>query len=296
MRAIGIPGHRASDQIMTRFVANHLGIPERESDITTKTASVQKTACGCDCKPGEKCASCECHKSASAHCPQCGGGLVAKGNMERCACGYAQATAAAKKTAEAVKKASETSVEEYYKKIYPDDYVSELAGSPDSGKAGEKVEYGHVSIDKPVGDVGVKATRVTAREVIAFGEEQKDVPQAGDCEVPDKKPTPPEEKPNGSVNEAGEAKMMGGESANSVGGPNDIPKGEKPNGPVNEAGEVKVPDLGVPKGAKRMLSREQIAVLCPECAEEMKRSGIKAVSAEFIAKQIAARAKQGGSK
>jgi hypothetical protein len=224
--------------------------------------------------------------------------MAVTGNMERCACGYAQATASAIKTAETKRKASETSVSEYYKKIYPDDYVSELTGTPDSGKGGEKVEYGHVDINKSVGDVGVKASRVTAREVLAFGEEQKDVPQAGDCEVKDSKPAPKSEKPNGSVNEAGDAKIQSGDSANSVGGPNDIPKGEKPNGKANEAGDVKVPDLGVPKGARRMLSREQIAALCPECAEEMKRSGIKSVSADFIAKTIAARAAEarGGKK
>lgn len=291
MRAIGIPGQRASDRIISSFVASTLGCPETdEQDTTTKTAAA-KTAESCDCGPGCKCA-CNCHGKEASHCPQCGGGMQVKGNMERCVCGYAQATHAAKTASDTKKKASETSVEEYYKKIYPDDYVSELTGDPDSGKAGEKVEYGTVPCDKPVGDVGVKASRVSVRDVVAFGEEQSDVPEAGKCEVPDKKPTPKSEAPNGAVNEAGDAHMMGGDSANSVGGPNDIPKGEKPNGKVNEAGDVKVPDLGVPKGAKKMLTREQVAAFCPECADEMKKSGIKAVSTEFIAKQIAARAKQ----
>jgi hypothetical protein len=284
MRAIGIPGQRASDRIISGFVARSLNIPETEAELT-------KTAAAEECPKGCKCAKCAA-KTAGTHCPQCGGGMQTKGNMERCACGYAQATHAAKTASETKKKASETSVAEYYKKIYPDDYVSELTGSPDSGKGGEKIEYGTVPCDKAVGDVGVKASRVSVRDILAFGEEQTDVPEAGKCEVPDKKPIPKSEKPNGAVNEAGDCHDMGGDSANSVGGPNDIPKGEKPNGPVNEAGEVKTPDLGVPKGAKKMLTRAQVAAFCPECAEEMKKSGIKAVSTEFIAKTIANRAKQ----
>jgi hypothetical protein len=287
MRAIGIPGQRVSDQIMTRFAAHTLGIPETETEQeTVKTAAKDG-----ECPPGCKCAKCA-SKTAGAHCPQCGGSMAVKGNMERCACGYAQATAAARKTAETKRRASETSVSEYYKKIYPDDYVTEMTGKPDSGKAGEKIEYGHVSPDKPVGDVGVHAARVTAREVLAFGEEQEGVPTAGECEVKDSKPAPKSEQPNGSAGEAGDAKMQGGESANSVGGPSDIPKGEKPNAAAGEAGDVKVPDLGVPKGAKGFISREVVAKFCPECADEMKRAGIKAISASFIAKTIAAKAKQ----
>ena len=323
MRAIGIPGQRHSDRLVQRFVAGKLGIPETDADLptppTTKTASTETPD----------------PKTAGTHCPECGGAMSVKGNMERCACGYACATAAAVKSVGRKKLASETSVKEYYSKIYPDDYVSELSGKPDSGKAGEKVEYGTVPLEKPVGDVGVgvKASRVTARDILGFGEEQGDVPPAGKTEVPDKKPTPPDEGPNKAVNEAGDAKMMGEESANSVGGPNDIPKGEKPNGPVNEAGEVKVPDLGVPSGKKgktvrgitcpkdgsvlnamgqcptcsaageqqddagtaqanQLISREVVAKFCPECAEEMKKAGIKAVRASFIAKAITDRAKQ----
>jgi hypothetical protein len=288
MRAIGIPGQRVSDQIMTRFAAHALGIPETETEQET----VKTAAADCDCPAGCKCA-CNCHgKSAGTHCPQCGGSMAVKGNMERCACGYAQATAGARKTAETPKRASETSVGEYYKKIFPDDYVSELTGKPDSGKAGESVEYGTVPLDKPVGDVGVKASRVSARDILAFGEEQEGVPQAGDCEVKDGKPAPKSEQPNGSANEAGECKNQGGDSANSVGGPGDIPKGEKPNGAAGEAGDVKTPDLGVPKGAKGFISREMVAKFCPECADEMKRAGIKAISASFIAKTIADKAKQ----
>lgn len=325
---IGTPGHRASDRIMQAFVSKQLGIPETEADLPVeKTASTIKTA-ACDCPKGCKCASCDCHKSAAKHtavsCPECGSAMARRGNMERCACGYAQATAAAQKTANQKRKASETSVTEYYKKIFPDDYVNELTGKPDSGDGGEKVEYGHVDINKPVGDVGVKAHRVSARQVLAED-------GAGDCEVPDKDPTPPDQKPNGSANEAGDAKMMGGESANSVGGPEDMPKGEKPNGSANEAGEVKTPDLGVPSKAatrkravgsvcakcgtaldqsgqcptcngsaeqaqaqasRKMLSREQVAALCPSCADEMKRQGVKAISAEWLAKSIAGRAQE----
>jgi hypothetical protein len=223
--------------------------------------------------------------------------MAVKGNMERCACGYAQATHATRKTAAQKRKASETSVADYYKKIYPDDYVSELTGKPDSGKAGEKVEYGNLDADKPVGDVSpggssVNARRVTARDILAFGEEQEGIPQACVCEVKDGKPAPKSEQPNGSVNEAGDCKNQGGDSANSVGGPGDIPKGEKPNGAAGEAGDVKTPDLGVPKGAKGFISREMVAKFCPECADEMKRAGIKAISASFIAKTIADKAKQ----
>lgn len=305
MRAIGTPGHRASDQIMQRFAASQLGIPERETEVTpepeVKTASTKKTA--------------------TSNCPQCGGAMSAKGNMERCACGYAQATAQAKTASSTPKKASETSVAEYYKKIYPDDYVSELTGTPDSGCGGDKVEYGNVSIDKPVGDVGVKASmRVRA----------SDIETAGDCEVPDAHPEPKSEKPNGKADEAGNAKVQSGDSANSVGGPNDIPKGEKPNGSANEAGDVKVPDLGVPSKAatrrramtacqkcgsnldanaqcptcnsgaeaaqdsgataSKFISREVIAKFCPECADEMAKAGVKAVRATVIAKAIAERA------
>ena len=318
------PGKRASDSIMQRFAARHLGIYETDADLDAATAKDEPVVKTADAK-----------KTANS-CPECGGPLQVKGNMERCACGYGQATAASVKQAETTRKASETSVAEYYKKIFPDDYVSELTGDPDSGKAGEKVEYGTLDAEKPVGSnvpggsSVTKAHRVTVREIRGFGEEQKDVPQAGDCEVPDKDPTPPKEKPNGAVNEAGDAKMMSGDSANSVGGPGDIPAGEKPNGKANEAGDVKVPDLGVPKGATRrglskkaggacqkcgtglnqagqcptcnssaeqaqaqaskMIPREVIARWCPECAEEMKRAGVKSVSAAFIAKKIAERA------
>jgi hypothetical protein len=213
--------------------------------------------------------------------------MAVKGNMERCACGFAQATAASIKTAEQKRKASETSVGEYYRKIFPDDYVSELTGKPDSGKAGEKIEYGNLDVNK-----SVASRRVSARDILAFGEEQEGIPQAGDCEVKDGKPAPKSEEPNGSVNDAGDCKMQGGESANSVGGPGDIPGSEKPNGSAGESGDVKTPDLGVPKGAQGMITREVVARFCPECADEMKKAGIKAVRASFIAKSIADRAKQ----
>lgn len=312
---IGTPGQRVSDQIMRGFVARQLGIPETdaEQDALTKTAAVTdqpKTSTD--------------HNAAS--CPECGANMLRKGNMERCACGYAQASPTARvanETAAQPRRASETSVAEYYKKIFPDDYVSELTGEPDAGQGGEKVEYGHVNLNKPTGDVGVKAHRVSVRRFVAEGAEDS----AGECEVPDKDPTPPEAKPNGKAKETGDCKEMGGDSANSVGGPSDIPAGEKPNGKANEAGEVKTPDLGVPKGAhrrtaggmcqkcgtaldqagacptcnsgaeqnqaqaSRMLTREQVAAFCPECAVEMKRLGVKAISARWIASKIAERAR-----
>ena len=44
--------------------------------------------------------------------------------------------------------------------------------------------------------------------------------------------------------------------------------------------------------ANQLISREVVAKFCPECAEEMKKAGIKAVRASFIAKAITDRAKQ----
>jgi len=296
---IGTPGLKGSDQIMQRFVAKQLGIPETDAQLE-KTPEMKKEAA---------------IVVAGILCPECGSRMDRSGNMERCACGYAQATASATKVAEK-KRASDTSVAEYYKKIYPDDYVSELTGKPDSSKV---TEYGHVPIDKPVGDVGMK-TSLRVR-----GEDE-----AGKCEVKDSDPTPPEESPCGSANEAGECKDMGGESANSVGGPGDIPGSEKPNGKAQEAGQVEVADAGLPSAAKssrrrvavgaacakcgssldqsgqcptcgatstpqvqgrRMLTREQIAIICPSCAQEMQRLGVKAISANWLASQIAGRAR-----
>lgn len=309
---IGTPGQRSSDQIMQRFVASTLGIPEKDGgsqnlDQTpvTKTASLKKDAGGC---------------------PECGGLMIRKGNMEKCACGFAQATAT-KKMAEDEHKASETSVAEYYKKIFPDDYVGELTGTPDSGSGGDKVEYGNVDVNKSVGDVGVKASRVTVRQMLAAEHEE-----SGKCEVPDSDPTPPEEQPNGKANEAGDAKVMSGDSADSVGGPGDIPASEKPNGAADEAGQVDVPKANLPSAAKsgrrkvaggvcmkcgsqtddagqcptcnagaeqaqaqasrKYLSRAQVAAFCPECATEMERQGIKAISASFLAKSITKRAEE----
>ena len=354
------PGSRHSDAIIQRFVAESLHIAETDEEfsktaargcpceckectgtkdcpcscpdcVCQKTAS--KVAAKCpDCPPGCTC-KCDCHAKTASACPECGSAMLRKGNMERCACGYAQASemTAVKKTAK------EMSVEEYYRKIFPDDYASELAADKSvTPPAGEKVEYKNKPVDSKV------SKRVTAREILAAEE-------AGKCEVPDAHPE------NGVSSGSGDTstpdpKWQKGDSANSVSGPEKVKEhgaGDKPK----EAGDVDTPDvksanrvtareiladidrvhpagggtcdlstehtnsvsgpekadehgagLKEPldvkapdlKAADRMIPREVVAKFCPECADEMARRGIKAVRASFIASQIAERAEARG--
>ena len=328
------PGERHSDAIIRKIAAESLGIPEFE-----KTADGEcdccpcpqgNCKCGCAC-PGHKqfaqasvkvasdCDCCPCPqgnckcgcacpghtpevKSASA-CPECGAAMQVSGNMERCPCGYAQAT---KRSA---KSAKDTSIMEYYRKLYPDDYAKQLwADSKVTPPAGKPVEYGC----KPVELVAAKA---------------------GECHVPDAHPESGVSAGSGAEKNP-EPKWQKGDSANSVSGPEkakshgpglksplDIkvpdvrhaassthedldlslgansvsgPERAKSHGAgLTNPRDVEVPDL---KNADRLIPREVIARFCPECAQEMARRGIKAVKASFIAKQIAARAEEQGFK
>lgn len=240
------PGSRHSDAIIQRFVAESLHIAETDEEFS-KTASAEegseKTAGKCECPPGCKC-DCDCHDKTASACPECGSAMLRKGNMERCACGYAQAAELTAKTADK-KTAKDTSVAEYYRKIFPDDYASELASDKCvTPPAGEKVEYKSKPVDSKV------SKRVTAREILA-GEE------AGKCEVPDADPASGLSAGSGDTSTP-DPKWQKGDSANSVSGPEKVKDhgaGDKPK----EAGDVDVPDLGLPKGATRVTAREVLA-------------------------------------
>lgn len=327
------PGSRWSDGLIQRTVAGILNIPETEE--------MYKTASGvCECKEGESCSVCkkdETEKQASA-CPQCGAGMLRSGAMEKCSCGYAQANGwerATKKVAEE-KKPSETSVKDYWKKLFPDAYANELTGTPHTGPAGTPVKYEI----KPSGTLpGAKKSKtvISVRDILAA-----EHCESGVCEVPDADPTPGEDGVNAT--ETPDPRWQSGDSANSVSGPErakshggpakqesgdvqapdlGVPRGARRkkadgrldlnehgansvDGPVppkpaaqsakTESGSVNAPDLGVPKGASKdndpWISREAIAQLCPPCAEEMTKRGIKRVRASFIARQIAVNAPQ----
>lgn len=322
---IGTPGERHSDAIMRRFAASTLGIDEFDAPEMEKTAA--KDCCD-KCSEGETCVNCECHKkeasvekNASA-CPECGGGMQVTGNMERCACGYAQASTLAK----AGKAAKDTSVGEYYRKIFPDDYAKQLSAEGEvTPPAGKKVEYGSKPVDSKVGG------RVYLRNIVAEGDYK-------DCEVPDSHPESGASAGSGAT-DTPDPKWQSGDSANSVSGPekadsHGVGSSPKESGDVEtpdvksarrrkavsaesesldlsdgansvsgpekakshgagtaEPSSVSAPDL---KNANRLIPRSTIAKFCPECAVEMERRGIKAVKASFIAKQIAERAEARG--
>jgi len=228
-------GSRHSDDIIRRFVASELRIPETDDEGFDKSAAKCEKDCppGCDCEcvcDGKEASSkAETAKEATA-CPNCGAHMQKTGNMERCACGYGQATQAAR-TAKAVK---DTGVAEYYKKIYPDDYAKEMTSdgcvTPEAGK---KVEYGH----KP-------ALKVSVRSLLGY---------TNDVNIPDKNPESGVSSGSGKT-ETPDPKWQSGDSANSVSGPERVESHGVGSSP-KEQGKVDVPDLGVPGKQKAKNAR-----------------------------------------
>jgi len=252
------PGERHSDAIMRRFAADSLGISEFDEPELEKTAA--KDCCE-KCSEGETCVNCECHKKEASvdkkanACPECGGHMQVTGSMERCACGYAQASTIAK----AAKAAKDTSVGEYYRKIFPDDYAKQLSADKEvTPPAGKKVEYGSKPVDSKVGG------RVYLRTVVAEGDYK-------DCEVPDSHPESGASAGSGAT-DTPDPKWQSGDSANSVSGPEKADShgvGGKPK----DAGDVETPDVKSAGKARKD---------CSDC-QEIKKACYKhrkAVSAE----------------
>lgn len=162
-------GQRFSDRVILRTVAETLGIPETEAAGLNKTASDHTAACAnCPCEDGMTCKKCACHTSASTEhtaemgCPECETKMyrTLDESMNRCAsCGYAEAVQKPD-TVVNQKTAADTSLLEYYKQIFPDDYAKELTAdtAPKTPAAGKKVEYGTVK---------GASLRVTGSEVLA---------------------------------------------------------------------------------------------------------------------------------
>jgi hypothetical protein len=251
------------------MTAAALNIPERDADrddaSMTKTAS-SKTA-------GE---------DAGQACPECGSQMQVSGSMARCACGYGCASAA---TLAPVTKVAEspstTSLKSYYDKIFPTDYVSDLmATSPITPKGGKPVSYGKVPIDKKVSALGARDLRRKAEH------------PAGQVTVEDPHPESGISSGSGAT-ETPDPKKQSTPSANSVSG---LEVKDSIGTGLKDPDAEQAPDLGVPHGASRdgWITREAMATLCPECAVEMAKLGIKRVKASAIAKQLSAAAKAAG--
>lgn len=264
-----LTGERPSDRLITKMAAESLGIPETEEDLPEVVASE-------DLKD-------LLIKKAAKNCPDCGSEMRVEGSMNRCGCGYACSASLASdgtvKHAEE-KTPGETSITEYYSKIYPKDYVNDLkATGPVTPKGGEKVQYGHVPVDKKV-----SGRALSAKDLRKSAEGYDG---AGRTEVKDAHP-----ESGLSAGSAGEKtpepKNQGSPSANSVEGPevaNSLGTG------LADPDSVSMPDIGVPgKAAGRdpWVTRQQMASICPSCADEMARRGIKRVRASVIARQLVA--------
>jgi hypothetical protein len=276
-------GDRHSERIIRRLTADILNIPE------TDDGDVQKSAMDdVECKCG-KCGKCAKEASETAEaadegvtastCPQCDTPMQVIANIERCVCGYGQP---------AKKRAEETGVGEYYRKIFPDAYVSEMTGDPTPTSGEKEVSYEM----KPNTEVKVSARDIIQKKHKRIKRKMHGANEtSGECTVPDDHPE--SGVGAGSAGESSpEPKMQGDESANSVTGPEKA----KSHGPgLQEPGSVSAPDLGLPKGAgKEWISREVMAVLCPPCAQEMAQRGITRVKASTIAGLLAKRADETG--
>lgn len=271
---------RCSERLIRKLTADILNIPESDDGETQKTATDEAAKCAkCGSEMAdEKCVKCakEASDTTASACPKCDSPMQVIANIERCVCGYGQP---------ARKKAEDTSVGEYYRKIFPDAYVSEMTGDPKE-TGDEEVKYEMKS-----------NTKVSAREVMRRKRVRRKMhgsETAGECEVPDA-------HPESGVNEGSGATAtpdpneQKDESANSVTGPE---KANSHGTGLQDPGSVSAPDLGLPKGAKKeqWITREVMATLCPPCAEEMRRRGITKVKASTVAKLIAARADEAGWK
>lgn len=197
------PGKKYSDKIIARYVAENLGIPENIEEFHNNLDR------------GEDRQVTAADSSSSKH----------KTDDTK------DTTKCPPESPKKKKSAADTSILEYYKKLYPFEYVSQLTESDTKvTRPKEKVTY-------------------EPKPATAFPDLPKK--KAPEVKYPDPKVPSVSLKP--------------------------LP----PNGP----------DPAKKKATRsRMLTREQIAKICPECAEEMRKNKIKAVSAEYIARQIAKRA------
>jgi len=321
---------RHSERIIQKLAADILNIPETDADLEKEAA---EKCLDCKCSPCEcpsnksamteegKCAKCgaelvqgKCAKCASvSRCPSCDGPMQVIGNIERCACGYGKA---------AQKRAEDTSIGEYYRKIFPDAYVSEMTGKPKE------------TPDKDICYEMKSNTKISAKDIIKKKPMRKmhgGAEGSGECTVPDAHPESGVGEGSGA-DVTPDPKWQSGESANSVTGPEKV---TQHGTGLKEPDSVVAPDLGLPRGARKAtreyykcqscghdykadasttcpqcdspevkravkdsewVTREVMAVLCPPCAEEMARRGITRVKAETIAKLIAKRADDTGWK
>jgi len=164
MRPIVPPGEKYSDRIIRRFVSDALNIPETAGHV--KMAREH-----CAVEDSEHPESMDYTNEMQSSdvlseyredqgeddvtCPVCREDMVeASQNMLRCVCGYATAAPQRRETVLATdtrplreKLASETlpGVAEYYKKLYPQEYVNELLGTPSSLKRKKVYDYGMVT-------------------------------------------------------------------------------------------------------------------------------------------------------
>ena len=164
MRPIVPPGEKYSDRIIRRFVSDLLNIPETPGHVKT----AREHCADDDTKDPEKMDYTDEMQSSDilseyrddqgeddVACPMCQENMVeASQNMLRCVCGYATAAPQRRESVTATdarplreKLASETlpGVEEYYKKLYPQEYVNELLGTPSSFKRKKTYDYGMVT-------------------------------------------------------------------------------------------------------------------------------------------------------
>lgn len=196
MRPIKEPGKKFSDTIIAKYVSERLGIPVSMDDVH----EIQKTATAQQDHPAPPATSPTPSRSAQD---------AGQPAMHR-------------------RSAAETPVLEYYKKLYPQEYVSQLTETPAPQKQ--------------------KTVSYEEKPAETFPAIQKS--KSPDVSYPD----PKIKNPSLDL----------------------LP----PNGPAKRA------------TTSRMLTREQIAKICPECAEEMKRHRVRAISAQYLAKKIAERAQQ----
>jgi hypothetical protein len=157
--------------------------------------------------------------------------------IRRCVCGFAT-------TAE--KPAKETGVAEYYRKIYPDAFVSEMTGDPASIKD-DNVKY---EVEKSESKK-VSSKAILERKRAREKKRAEGLDGAGQTDVPDAHPE--SSVGAGSGSDKPKAKMITEESANSVSGPNDASKHGPGNGKYTK---TEAPDLGQGKHkAKRAFPR-----------------------------------------
>lgn len=258
---------RYSTRIIRKLAAETWRIPETDADLDkmvgTKVAQEDcdccecpegKCDCGCRCanhtakcattvaSPIRECESCGAQnpsnvtacascsarfavKTAKDGCPNCGQEMQKVANIRRCVCGFAT-------TAE--KPAKETGVAEYYRKIYPDAFVSEMTGDPKS------IDDKNVSYEVEKSESKkVSSKDILERKRARERKRAEGLDGAGQTDVPDAHPE--SSVGAGSGSDKPKAKMITEESANSVSGPNDASKHGPGNGKYTK---TEAPDLG----------------------------------------------------